>query len=55
MASKSGKWLRAFSQFIANLRIDSKESAAESPEEGTKLELWESQQTRIGFHRQWAG
>jgi len=49
MASKSGKWLKAFSQFISNLRIDSKESAAESPEEGTKLELWESQQRALDF------
>src|SRR5271157_238024 len=49
MASKSGKWLRAFSQFIENLRIDSKESAAESPEEGTKLDLWESQQRALDF------
>ena len=49
MASKSGKWLKAFSKFISNLRIDSKESVAESPEEGTKLELWESQQRALDF------
>jgi hypothetical protein len=44
MEKKSRKWLRAFSHFLENLRIDSKHIAAESAEAGIKLDLWDSQQ-----------
>jgi hypothetical protein len=44
MSKKSRKWLKAFSQFLENLRIDSKHIAAVSAEAGIKLDLWDSQQ-----------
>ena len=43
------KWLKLFSHFLENLRIDSKEAPAESAQEGTKLNLWESQQRALDF------
>src|SRR5208283_178058 len=44
MTKQSRRWLRAFSNFLANLRIDSKHIAAESAEAGIRLDLWDSQQ-----------
>ena len=46
MAVKSSRWLKLFQDFIADIRISSKESISQD-ERGSKLELWESQRRFI--------
>lgn len=44
MAKPARKWLKLFTKFLENLRIESKHESAEGEEKGIKLNLWESQQ-----------
>ncbi len=42
MAPRAKKWLKLLEDFVAELRIKSKESVSDD-ERGSKLEMWESQ------------
>lgn len=44
MARRSTKWIELFHEFIVPLRIFSKETSSDDPENGSPLELWDSQQ-----------
>ncbi len=44
MKKKPSNYLKLFTKFLENIRIDSKHETAQDDERGIKLDLWESQQ-----------